>query len=194
MEIKDLEKVLQASLENNNDEVLKNKYIDGLVEYLKKHKLSDELITIVVKGINIDCGSNFFDSLEFNNKNDIQSLWKLVRENKEIKFNKNGNGLRFVVGLLALSIMSKGNTEKLSGNLIAKIVSMIGSEKNVIPASMYEPIMIEFFIDDICILKQYPKWDLFGLSGNTNKIFAELLVKLLTLKGEQKYQEMEHLY
>ena len=118
MEIKDIETVLTEALVKPDDNDLRNKYVDSITEYLTDHKSSDEIVTVVVKGINIDRAANYYDYLESIPKNDIPSIWKQVRENKEILSNKDNNGLKFVSGLIALSFMKAGNVESKNGNFI----------------------------------------------------------------------------
>ena len=165
MEIKEVKTVLIGALEKPENDSMKVKYADSITEYLKNHKSSDELITIVVNGVDIDRAANYFDYLEGVSKNDLQSVWKQVRENKEILLNKNNNGLKFVAGLLGLSFMNVGNMEIQRGNILSKLVSMVDDDKKPISSRIYEPIILDYFVNDIAEIKNYPRWDTFRQSG-----------------------------
>ena len=190
MEIKEVEVVLTEALGKPEDDGLRAKYADVISGYLKDHKSSDELVTIVVKGINLDRASNYFDYLEGVSKNDIQSVWKQVRENKEIPFNKDNNGLKFISGLLGLSFMNVGNMESQGGNIISKLVSMVNDDKKIVASGTYGPIILDYFVNDILTVKNYPKWETFRQSGEVLKRFAELILQVTSGEQEEKYKSI----
>ena len=188
MEIKEIEAVLKAALEKPEDDKLQAKYADAVSGYLKNHKSSDDLMTIVVKGIDIDRAANYFDYLEGVSKNDMQSVWKQVRENKEILFNKDNNGLKFVAGLLGLSFMNVGNMESQAGNIISKLVSMVNDDKKPLSSGKYGPIILDYFVNDVLEIKNYPSWDTFKQPGEVLKSFAELILQIIPGKQDEKYK------
>ena len=188
MEIKEIEAVLTEALGKPEDDALQAKYTDAISGYLKDHKSNDELMAIVVKGIDIDRAANYFDYLEGVSKNGIQSVWKQVRENKEIPTNKDNNGLKFVSGLLGLSFMNVGNMESQGGNIISKLVAMVSDDKKPIPAGTYGSIILDYFVDDVLTIKNYPKWESFRQPGEVLKRFAELLLQITAGEQEEKYK------
>ena len=188
MEIKEVKTVLIGALEKPENDSMKVKYADSMAEYLKNHKSSDELISIVVNGVDIDRAANYFDYLEGVSKNDLQSVWKQVRENKEILLNKNNNGLKFVAGLLGLSFMNVGNMEIQRGNILSKLVSMVDDDKKPISSRIYEPIILDYFVNDIAEIKNYPRWETFRQTGEIQKRFAEILLQSTLYEQEEKYK------
>ena len=188
MELKDIETVLIEALQKPEDESCKGKYEESISAYLKEHKKSsDELITIIVKGMNIDRGANFLDFVAEVPKGDIQSLWKQVRENKEVVNNKDSNGLKLLLALLGLAIMQAGSIENQTGNIITKIVALVSDEKKPISERVYNPIVSDYFVEDVLKVK-YPSWESLKLTGETNKIFAEILLKSIEGEQDEKYK------
>ena len=76
-----------------------------IADYLKTNKSSDELVSIVVGGMDIDRGSNYLDYVASVSKGDIPSIWKQIRENKEADNNESKNGLKFFFALLTIAVM-----------------------------------------------------------------------------------------
>lgn len=189
MELKELEVTLTDALQNSENDESKVKYADAITAYLKEHKSSNEIITIVVRGMDIDRAANYFDHLERLSKNDLQSVWKQIKDNKEIMSNSNYNGLKFISGMLGLSFMKVGNIESYTGNLAAKIVSIVCNEKHAIAFSSYKPIVLDYFVDEIdkMQLQNYPKWETLKKSGGICKQFAELLLNITDDEKGDKY-------
>ena len=103
MEIKELKSILDAAQKDEKNDAARNHYYDAITKCLKGKKISDEVLSVIIRGVDIDRAANFFDYLEKVQKNDIQSLWKRIRENKEIKDNSNNNAVKFLSALLLQS-------------------------------------------------------------------------------------------
>lgn len=189
MEIKEVEAALEEALKKPEDEGLKTKYADAITAYLKEKKSSDEVVSIVVRGIDLDRAANYFDYLDSVNKNDIQSVWKQIRESKVVSENKNNNGLKLVSGLLSQAFMKVGNTESQTGNIVSKLIALIDDEKHLIPDKVYGPIVLDYFVDEALTGGKYPEWDSFKISGANNKRFAEIILTV-TECDEEKYKSI----
>ena len=191
MEIREIESALdQALLQPNNDEVIA-RYGELVSTYLKENKSSDEIVSIVVRGINIDWASNYYDYVENAPKNDMPSIWKQIRESKDIAENKSNNGLRFISGLLSMAFMKAGNIESYAGNIITKLVNMIDDDKRPVIKESYMPILSDSFIDEVESLNMYPRWEDLRLTGEINKRFAEL-VSQVTIGDDDKHKSLKH--
>ena len=87
MDVKDIEKTLIDALQAPDDPELRIRYGDAITEHLKDKRSTGEIVSIVIRGIDIDRAANYYDYLERASKNDLQSVWKQVRESKEAKRN-----------------------------------------------------------------------------------------------------------
>ncbi len=189
MELKDIEVVLAEAIEKPDNDELKEKYAELISAYLKTNKSSDELVSIVVKGMDIDRGSNYLDYVAGVSKGDIPSVWKQIRENKEAVNNKNNNGLKLLSALLALAVMKEGSIEGQTGNIVTKIVAVVSDEKKPVAVKVYSPIILDYFVEDVLTAK-YPNWENLHLSGETNKRFAEILLDVTAGEHEEKYKDI----
>ena len=190
MGIKEVEATLKEALKKPEDDDLREKYVNGIIEYLKTQKCTDKLITVVVKGIDIDRAANFYDYLQDASKEDFQSAWKQIQENKEIIFNKGNNGLKFVLGLLGLSFITHGNAEGIRGAIIFKLISMLTGDKKLISEETYTSTILDYFVDDVINCKNYPEWKTFKQSGTVLKKFAELLIQVTDGEQKEKYKSI----
>ncbi len=189
MEIKDIELVLKEALANPKDVTLKEKYCTCILDYCKNRKSSDELVTIVVQGIDIDQASSYFDYLESVSKNDIQSIWKQIRENKTVLENKQNNGVKLISGVTGLSLMKTGQLESISGSVVTKLMNMVFNEKKPVARENYEQIIMDYLVEMIAPLKSFPQWESMKLSGTVYKKFAGLLLDV-TVNKQNEYERI----
>lgn len=188
MELIEVEKCLKESLESKNADVKKH-YSDGLKEYFSNHKSTNEIVSIVVRGIEVDRAEIYYEYVKQAQKNDIPSIWKQVRENKEISENKNNNGLRFMCGFMRIALPKSSLLNNNLGGIITKIVSMITNDKNPIVQSIYEPILREYFLNHIVSLTVFPQYASIKITGNVGKKFAEILLDSIS-SDEEKYNNI----
>lgn len=190
MEIKEVVTVLEEALGKPEDDGLKTKYAETIAAFLKENKSSDELVSIVVRGIDLDRASNYFDYLESVNKNDLQSVWKQIRESKTVSENKDNKGLKLLAGLLSLSFMKVGNIESQCGNIITRMISMIDDDKHPISDKEYTSVLIDFFVEEVLPSGKYPEWESFKIPGAVNKRLAEVVLQITAGADEEKYKSI----
>ena len=188
MEIKDIEKVLLDALQAPEDETVRNKYCSFVADYLKGEKSSEEIVSIVIRGIELDQAANYFDFLVDESKSDLQGIWKQIRQNRELKDGKKDNSLAFLSRMLSISFMKVGNMECLCGNIITAIVEMISDEKNTLSVKIYGPIICDCFLDDLNPKCTLPDWESIRASEKTCQQFAEILLKATDGERADQYK------
>lgn len=188
MEIKELDQLLSNALQAPEDSSLREKYCDAVTDYLKTQKSSAEIVSIVIRGIDIDRAANFFDYLEEASQNDLQSLCKQIRLSKNIKKCSDKNILKFLAGMLSLALMKIGNVESQLGSIIGMLVSLIASENNAITPDIYAPIICDYLLDDLDPQAPLPKWESVKISDESKKLFAEILLKATADDKTDKYK------
>lgn len=191
MSIKDVEEVLQETLKEPEKSAYKSRYADSIAGYFKENKLNSEILSVVVRGVDVDRASNFFDYIETASKNDMQSIWKKIRENEVIAENKNNCGLKFMLLFLTQCFMHIGNIDGFSGNIITKLVSIIDDEKKKIPEATYKPIIYDYLIEDIIPIGTFLKCDTINTSGDILKRFFEILLSTIEELDKDECKKLE---
>lgn len=186
MEIKDLKIILDAALKNQEDDAASNKYCDAITECLKGKKISEEVLGIVIRGIDIDRAANFFDYLEKVQKNDIQSLWKKIRDCKEMKDNSNNNAVKFLSALLLQSLLRLGSTEIICSGVLTALMHVLKNGKKQIPRKIYEPIILDYLIMDIPPKGTLLRWDEIKSPGEPSLDFCEIVLAITAGKEKQE--------
>ena len=186
MNINEIRSLLDDVLNNPNDEVLKKKYNDGLSAYFSTQKEYKEILPVVVKGIDIDKASHYFESVKNISKIEIQSVWKNIRESKEIIENKYNNGLKFVCYSLVYAVKKYGLLHNYLGVLISKLVSMIESDKRPIKETDYKCIIHDCFISNVKDVSLFPDWEKLKIQGNDCKVFNEILISLTSNQRDEE--------
>jgi len=186
MEIKDLKTIIDAALMNQEDAVARNQYYDAITECLKGKKISDEVLGEIIRGVDIDRAANFFDYLEKVQKNDIQSLWRRIRDSKEIKANSNNNAVKFLSALLLQSLTHLGSTEVICSGVLTALMNLIKNEKKQIPSKIYEPIILDYLIMDIPPKETLLRWEEIKAPGEVSRDFSEII---LAITADEEKQE-----
>ena len=191
MTIKEIEQVLEEALTNPDNSELKTRYSESVTACIKEDKPDEGLISVIVRGFDIDEAVNLFDYIRsLTNKNDIQSIWKLMRENKTLSETNANNGLKLLLSLLGISISKSGNFESIRGSIISKIVSMIDDSKNPISKDSYTNSIRKYFIDGILSSCNEISWKSFNLSGNDAKRLSEIILEAIDSNEDEKYHSV----
>jgi len=186
MEIKDLKAIVDAAIKNPEDDTARNQYCDAITECLKGKKVSDEVLGAVVRGIDIDRAANFFDYLEKVPKNEIPSLWKRIRDSKEIKDNSNNNAVKFLSALLLQSLLRIGNTEGICSGVLTALMHVLKNENKQIPGKIYEPIILDYLIMDIPPKATLQRWEDIKTPGEVSRDFSEIILAITADKEKQE--------
>lgn len=179
MDIKEIEELLvNAKKDFENEESIKT-YSEAIKTYLKDQKSRDEIVTVVIQGMDIDGASSYFEYIEKAQKNEIPSIGKQIRENKCILENDNNNGLKFLASLLSEIILKKGNIESLSGITISRIVSLIFNDKKPVTTDVYKTIIFDYLVSKILEVDFLPTWNSINFSGEDCKKFSEIIINAI---------------
>lgn len=188
MEINEIKQLLNNALQSPENISLNTQYGDAIAGYLEDKKSTDEIISIVIQGIDIDRAANYYDYLESVPKNDLPHIWKQIRQNREIKENTDLRAFKFIAGLLAQAFLKVGNMDTLLGNIIALMVDMLTSKKKEAAAEIYGPIILDYVLDVLDPKTPLPKWDTIKTSEDICKQFAELLLVVTANDSSDNYK------
>lgn len=188
MDVKDIEKTLIDALQAPDDPELRIRYGDAITEHLKDKRSTGEIVSIVIRGIDIDRAANYYDYLERASKNDLQSVWKQVRESKEAKRNTDNHTLKFLAGALALAFMKAGNMESQCGTIMTMMVAMINAKNRTIPVNVYGPILRDYILDDLDPKTILPRWETIKASEEVVAQFAQILLAMTEEEHAEEYK------
>ena len=188
MEGKDLKAILDAAIKNQDDDAARNQYCNAIMERLEAKKIPDEeVLGAVIRGVDIDRAANFFDYLDQVQKGDIQSLWRRIRDSKEIKDNSNNNAVKFLSALLLQSLTRLGNTEAICSGVMTALMHVLKNENKQIPGKIYEPIILDYLIMDIPPKGALLRWEEIKAPGEVSRDFAEIILAITA--DEEKQEE-----
>lgn len=190
MEIQEIKKIFEEALRAPQNTELQGKYGDAIAKYLKEKKSTDEILTIVISGIDIDRAANYFDFLQDVSKNDLQIIMKQVRQNKQVKEGIDDHVLKFLSGMLSQAFMKAGNMESQCGNIMTLLMTSLASEKKPVSSKIYAPIFLDYIVEDLYTLKALPKWETIKASEEIYKHFAEIIVDITEDANDEKYKSI----
>ena len=144
------------------------------------------MLGAVIRGVDIDRAANFFDYLEKVQKGDIQSLWRRIRDSKEIKDNSNNNAVKFLSALLLQSLTRLGNTETICSGVLAALMHVLKNENKQIPRKIYEPIILDYLIMDIPPKGTLLRWDEIKSPGEPSLDFCEIVLAITAVQRKQE--------
>ncbi len=191
MEIKDIEKALSEALQAPEDEEARNKYRTAIEDYLKGKNSSEEIVSIVIRGIELDRAADYFDFLAGASEKELESIWKKqIHQRKVLKEGKKTHLLMFFSGMLRMAFMKEGHMEILCGSIITAMVEMISEKKSPLPVKTYEPIICDFFLDDLDPKSTLPGWETIKTTDKNSQHFARILLGTTEGKKAEQYNKV----
>lgn len=189
MDIKEIEEIQNEALKTKNNEELMSKYKNAITTYLNQNKAKNEIISTMIRGFDLDEASVFLEYTKKLNKQELQSVWKQIRDNKDINGNQNNKGIKLLCKLLCLSIKRQGATDAITGNIILKIVNMILDEKKPIGSEIYKPIIRDYFINEVISASVFPNWESIKVKGDIIISFIDIIKKSVFDNNDEKYKD-----
>lgn len=188
MDLKKVEILLEAALKENENLKLKKNYENALTKYFEEHNLTEDILNVVTRGMEIDQGANFFEFVESRSKKELVFVWKQVKNNKEIKANKANNGLKLVSGLFAVALTNETVLDSQQSQILDLMIGLIEkAEKENIE---YRYVIKDFFVDSFTEKQIFPKWEKIKCSGNTKKQFTLAILYSIEKEAEDKYKNI----
>lgn len=186
MEELQLQELMEKALNNPEDSAANIEYIDAVLDYLDKKKTTNDILSIIIEGIDIDRAANYYDYFTSLEKKEVQNEWKIIKKNSEIK--KNGrNALKFITGILTLCFLKEGYLEGLCGDVVCFLVDMIDSETKTIVAKTYTPVINAYFLEDLGTDIELPKYDTINAPYRKLKRLGEIIVESISEKDTFAY-------
>ena len=188
MNIKDLENALSDALKSPDNSDFQQRYCDSITEYLEDNKSAVDILPIVIQGIDIDRGANYFDYLEIASNSYLKNLWKELSKNEIIEEADNVRVLKFLSGILFMSFIGAGNLGKHFGSIITLLVERINSPHKPISIKVYKPILRDYALDDLEPNTTLPKWESIKASAEKCKEFAKVILNSADGDDADKYK------
>ena len=176
MDLKHTEKLLNDVLENITDDKLREKYLLQLVKGMDVEPLPVDIISLVIKGISIDQGINFFDRIDRTNKKNSQEIWKSVKQNEIFKRSGDLNVFEFLCAAFANSCIGGNNCKSLSGSFVTFLTSkskLKPTDTNYLKG--YDNALMSYFLEELPEDIEMPTWDSIKISTETADLFIKLL-------------------
>ena len=184
MKIEHIEQLVDNCQKNKTDMNAKAKLDEAISDYLKENKVTDDILSIIIKAMIIDRGSNFYDYLTGLNENELQEVMKTIKNNKTVKDGSSANALRMLIGLFYLSVIGEGNLASLIGRLIELIAVKTGDGKGSISDSVYAPIVDDYFIQEFDKSFSWPDWN--TISANEESIITVCNALLISANANKE--------
>ncbi len=179
METLQIKELMEKASRNPDDFNAIKEYADAIYDFLDKEESTDDILTIIIQGIDIDRAANYYDYLTDLDNKEASSEWKKIKRNNEIK--KNGrNALKFITGILTRCFLQEGALVGLTGDIIAFLVDMIDSETKKIVVKTYSPVINTYFLEDIGADIELPKWETIKTPYDKLKRFAEVIIESIS--------------
>lgn len=158
MNIKDIDKLVEKYDEQNEDNDIKSQYVDEISSYMKNNNFSDELVSVIIKGVKLDGGVNFLDYIDTVTEKELSEIWKKLSSSRAIKNDKSRNSLIILMQLLYCVVIDAKRYEKYIGKTLELIIRKISDKKNGYAESICSIVFIEYFVNQIVRYEQLPDW------------------------------------
>lgn len=149
MNTKQIVEIQKRCLEKIDDDTLAREYAEAVADFLKSNKINDEIITIILGGIEIDRATNFFDYLESISKNEVQDCWKIIKNNTVFKANTQNSSLKILSGLIFMILLRNEAISTIAAGVFSAFVTTVTSNKNSIPKNVYKPIVLDYCLAEL---------------------------------------------
>lgn len=184
--LKQLEMSLNASLQDLKNDEKATEYANCLTTYLQSNIVTAEVVSIIVKGMDIDRGANFADYLEGVSQKDLINIWKSIKKSVEIKIAKNGNGIKFLSCLFYLAMIKVGMMGTQLGNILAYLTTLISEDNTQTPLEIYGPIVKDYIFCELPDNYEFPKWEDIKAADTIKKSFSEKMLEAISSDREGK--------
>ena len=176
MDIIELKKIQEEALKDKENFALCSTYGDAIETYLKNNAITVEFIDVIISGMDIDRGVNYYDYLESLKQNSLLDVWRIIKTSKIIKNDKKGNSYKFLFGSLYLSIINSGKMGALLGNIITTINGVICDDNSLV--SVFGPIFLDYFVNELHDRIVLPNWDKINVSPEAILKFVNSLLMI----------------
>jgi hypothetical protein len=176
MKIEDIEKLGSCALKDMDNVETTKIYVDELIGYIKENKIDDEIISVVIRNVDVDKGANFFDELESLPVSALQSVVKKIKGNDDLT-KHNANSLKFLCGMTYMCLLKSGNMDSVTGTVFLMLAENI--KKNVKEKNeVYPSVLEDYLIEEIKTGVDLPDWSKLKISAEAIKIISEELLKI----------------
>lgn len=152
---------------------------------------TEEVVSIVIRGIDLDRGANYFDSLERAQEKELKAVWKQIhRQSKKMTEEQTDLVLKFLFGMLWMSFMKAGKMEILCGDILIELVGMIMNKKRPVSDQIYGQILRDYLLDDLDPRNALPEWNSIKASAEDCQQFAQILLKGSGGENTEKYTQI----
>ncbi|MCQ2495991.1 MAG: hypothetical protein MJ131_05310 [Lachnospiraceae bacterium] len=180
MSINEIRELQKECLDHLDDYSLARRYSELLEKYLNDEKTTDEIISVIINGIDIDRASALFDYFESAQKSDIQDCWKKIKKNTVFKDNKKNASVKLLVGMIYMTLIKNENVIVICPGVFRSFINLINDDKKPIIASVYGPILVDYCFSEL--QKQYnkfPEWEDLKIAPQIVNSFIEIAIDII---------------
>ena len=179
MELAQLQELLDAALKDITNEDKGIQYQEAIAESLSgSTTVTEELISIIVCGMDVDQGSNFLDFLSGATIEDAQRAIRTAQKSKEIKKNRHDNAVKFFAAIFSLSLQEK-HLFDIAGEALNSLSKAIRSDKKREPMA-YSPVLVNYFVEQFPPkYSDYPDWSEIQAAPENKKLFIGILLETM---------------
>jgi len=144
MTINEISELQEKCLKKLDDDNLAHDYSNAVADYLKNNKIGDDILRVIIKGVEIDRASNFFDYFETISKKDIKEVWKLLKRNDLFKENYQNNSIKLLAGMIYMALLNNEAIISIAPGIFSEINAIIASKKKSVAPNVYKSILADY--------------------------------------------------
>ena len=173
-----IEEALQEALSDQDNAEKKIKLQASIADFLKRNKVTKELLSYIFKGFDIDDnGSAFMEYLQETDDKKRAAVCKLIEGHPEVK-NASAGAVKCLAELMR-AYVSKELVLDTSGDSILNALNQAIKKAGEENEKNCDAIMRQYFIDGFFQGFKYPKWTEISNSPEAIQLFADYILGLL---------------
>lgn len=185
MKIEEVNNYLQECIQDSEDGDKIYAYKNGLNKYLEENGISEEVIKLIIQGINIDRGE-ILDFLIGLDEKKLNKSWIIIKKNDDISNGTNINAFKFIVLLFCEALNQCGDLNKICVNIFLCMMNMIDGKKRSISIDKCKEVIKEEFVENIDKNSKLINWNDVKNSENQILSFAFIMQKILEELNDNK--------
>lgn len=185
MKIEEVNNYLQECIQDSEDGDKIYAYKNGLNKYLEENGISEEVIKLIIQGINIDRGE-ILDFLIGLDEKKLNKSWIIIKKNDDISNGTNINAFKFIVLLFCEALNQCGDLNKICVNIFLCMMNMIDGKKRSISIDKCKEVIKEEFVENIDKNSKLINWNDVKNSENQILSFTFIMQKILEELNDNK--------
>lgn len=187
MEIKEIREIV-IECKNSGSEDMQKKYISELESFLSANKINQELINLMIFGVEIDRAKVICSYLESANADAKNAFIKSIKDNDAIKANSNNSALSFLLLVLSVASIKSKNLENVAISTITTLNDLIFSTMKKV-ADEQKQIIKDCYIGSITS-NNFVEWNSDKYDYKAVKAFTDIVIDVIREQGEAEQNKL----